>query len=320
MSLPLSLGILINYFFQRGLTLFAKTPLAPPSLGQGLSYYFIAAGIIIAFIGLLCDNMNSRKIFLWSAFCGAASLLCISSAPLAFGILMGAATAVARISPNTAPMKVLDKNLGMSLVPQGMAKSLAGIIMPIVMGFLLMTVGWNWAMPILAAVYIVIGFLVYALIPDDYVRGWNIRAIPEWRKDWEVWAFLVTFISTIVAFYVGMKQFIPSLVATGASMVGATAFIASVSWFEFAARPVSGWLGDRIGYGKVFHASLMLIVAYLLISVIPWIAIPIIMIGSGIQTPSMFPLVRRLVGKANVATLFGIGYCIASILTGLVIK
>lgn len=306
MWLPLAMGVLINYIFQRGLVIFSKTNMVSPELLAGLPWMYIFGGLAAAFVGLCCDNVNARKIFLLSTICGFIGLLTIGFSPILFGFLFGASVAAAKLCPFTGTMKLVDHNPSMNIYPQSIAKSLASILIPFIFGGFLTALGFNYGMSLLATIYLLVGYWVYKQMPDDYIEGWNLKAIPSWLKNWNTWLYIAVFISTGITYQLVLREMLPTLMNFGYTKLAAIALASSVAWLEFGVRLPACWLGDKLGHKYVFICQLVGILALIFLPFFPILALVLNYAASGCGTPSMFPFGKQIAGKANVATFMGI--------------
>lgn len=317
MFLPLAFAVLISYVFQRGLVVFSKTSLVPPELLTGLTYYFICGGLAAAFIGILCDKVNVRKLLLISYILGFVGLLVLKMSPLVFGLLFGISAATARLGPFSAPMKVIDKGASLSIVPQSMAKSLSTPLFVFLLAGLLKGLGWDWSVCILSALFLGIGVWVYSQVPNDYTEGWKLKEIPRWFMNWEILAFMACQVGQTMAYQTILKNMLPTLQGVGYTAVFATTLVSASFLLEFTGRLPVAWFADKFGYGRVYWVSALLVPVYILVPTFPVVALALTMIFSSVSTPTMFPYGRRLVGKASVGTLLGVSLVIQYLATGI---
>lgn len=308
MWMPLSLVVFISYIFQRGLVIISKTAMAPPELLIGMPYYMAAIGISALLIGLLCDNFNTRKLFLLLCFAGFVGLLIIPYSPLGFGILFGASASMTRCGAFSGPMKLFDKDLSWNIVWQSVSKSIAPVVIPLFLLAFLAMLGWSWVIAILASLYLIAGILIYKIMPDDVMEKWNFSDIKQWVKSWRVWAVFAAMVATPI-YQIFMSRMIPTLQTHGYTMTDAVSIVLLLGFLEVGGRFLFSWIADKWDCHEIICYIVNFVdvfLTWLVLPVFPLIAIAIHFIANGGSTPTNWPTMRKAVGAQYVSTFYGI--------------
>lgn len=308
MWIPLALAVFISYIFQRGLIIISKTELAPTELTIGVPYYLIVVGLSAGIFGLLCDNFNTRKLFLIMCFLGFLGLLLIEYSPIGFGILFGASAAMTRCGAFSGPMKLFDKNLSWNIVWQSVGKSVAPLVIPLFLLTFLSLLGWSLSIAILATIYLISGYLIYLVMPDDVMEKWNLKEVALWVKNKWFW---VVFIAVMTGAYyqVFMSRMIPALTNIKYSLSDAVFIVLILGFLEIGGRFLFAWLSDKFDCHVLLCCILNpmdILLLWFVLPTYPVIAIGLHFLANGGVTPTNWPAMRKVVGAQYVSTLYGV--------------
>lgn len=268
----------------------------------------MAVGLSALLIGLLCDNFNTRKLFLVLCVCGFTGLMLSSVSSLGFGILFGASVSMVRCGSFSSPMKLFPDALSWSVVWQSISKSLSTFVIPL---FVLGTstfIGWDFTISILAFVYLCVGLLIYKMMPDDVMTKYDLREVGKWVKSWKVWLTFIALSSTSL-YMIFMSRMVPTLTSQGYTIEDAMFLVLVLGFIEIVGRFPAAWIADKFDSYIIPFAVIRLSDAVFLWFVLPYSPILAIVLHFTFQsasTPTMWPAITRSVGPQYVSTFYGL--------------
>jgi len=314
-AIPLSLCVLATYAIKRGFTIFAKSDnIIVPGFHEAMATYFLFCGLVKGFLGIVTDNVSSRKLFVAAAILGTAGILLLGhGGPWGFGLCFGAAATFMKLCSFSAPMK-LGGN-AKTIVPLSMAKNAGALFFLFIFGSAI--IGWEWptARFILMALFAGSAMLAYFWVPDDKIPGWKLDIFWDWVKNWKWWTLITYETVNVVFYYLIWASFWPLLISMGYSKTASLGLLAVVPGVGFVLRYPFAWLGDRVGHWKVIAVIFSVKVAtFFLMSTAPLLWLWIFAIQGAGKTPNYWPLVRSISGPKYVATIAGIATSIAYVI------
>lgn len=312
---PLSLTVFIAYAIQRGGLAVSKTGMVPEWFGGGLRIYFLTISVTMLFCGILMDNVRSKSAMIVATILGSIGLLATAYAPLmsqsltpwVFGICMGVAATLIKIIPFSSPMKIYDKDEAIKVAPQASAKNFGAGAFVFLLPIIIAAMSWTGIAVGLSLIFLLSGVLVYLIMPDDRIVGWNISIFPKLFKDWQFWTIMSYFFIMVGFFYRILPKFMPAMVAAGipdAGLLLAISFVlAGVLRWPFAG------IGKEIGHWNITFIGLALMIfSVVMIPIDPVLALFTFTIGGATHTPNYWAGCKQIWGKEYIATVLGLGY------------
>lgn len=314
--LPLSLSIFGVELIQRGLATFAKAKeFGIPHLTDALSIYFLMMSLGVLACGYFCDNFNSRKILLWSTIVGALGILTLPYTPLGFGLIFGAAAAFIKISPFSAPLKLKDGNDAFRISPQAAAKNVGGALFILLLGSVVLSIGWNYTTLILSSIFLASGIWCYYILPNDKIEGWKWNIFIELSKDWKFWMISVYFFLMCGFYYIAIFGFYPALTKiSGYPKTTAMTIIAISFLCAGALRFFVSWLGDQKIKGYQIRLPLMWIGTAGMAICIPFtnyypvLSLILFTFMSSIHTPNYWAYCKEQWGSLYISTVMALAF------------
>jgi len=306
---PLSMGVFGSYAIQRGLTAFSKVGTGIP-LDKILSIYFLVVMISALGIGILLDNIQTRKVFLVATIVGALGLLLLPYTLYGFGILFGAAATMMKLAPFSSPMKLYSENEGWKIAPQAASKFFGTAFFLLLLGggVYLTEIGWNWTAFGLSLFFLLAGVVSLKHVPDNRIEGWKLDKLQEWIKKPVFWSFMSYHFIMTGFHYVLYSKWIPSLETSGYDRDIAVLLLGIAAIFAGLLRWPTARVGDKYGYWIFCLIGVVMfpVLAYVAPSApLVWLII-YIPIAAG-QTPNYWGWAKRITGPEHVSTLMGIG-------------
>jgi MFS family permease len=313
--LPLSLPIFGVDLIQRGFAAFAKAKdFMIPNMEDALSVYFITMSIGVLVCSVICDRANSRRILLYSCLVGGIGMVLLPHSYLAFGIIFGMAAAFIKISPFSASLKLTKDRPATNVVPQAVAKNLAGALFILLLGLVFKSLGWTTSSLLLGAVFVLSGFYVYWFVPDDRIEGWNwsiFRVVIGQFKFWHLMTYMFFMNGT---YYLVVKQFYPAFIEMGIPSSSAMTMMAISLLISGAMRWPWAWAGDVRVLGP--HTRVILMWGGVAAMAVPLWTIPHYPITSfvvytflnAIHTPTYWAYHKENWGPEYVSTIAALGF------------
>jgi len=312
---PLSLSVFVAYAIQRGGLAVSKTGMVPEWFGGGLRIYFLTIAVTMVFCGVLMDNVRSKTAMLLATILGSIGLLATAYVPITsgemtpwvFGICMGIAATLIKIIPFSSPMKIYNENESLKVAPQASAKNFGAGVFVFLLPIIIASISWTGIAVGLSLVFFLSGILVYLIMPDDKIVGWDIKIFPILFKDWQFWAVMSYFFIMVGFFYRILPKFLPAMKAAGiedASLLLALSFVlAGILRWPFAG------IGKEIGYWNITFIGLaIMIFSVVLIPIDPVLALFTFTVGGATHTPNYWAGCKDLWGSKYIATVLGLGY------------
>jgi MFS family permease len=256
--LPLSLPIFGVDLIQRGFAAFAKaSDFMIPNMEKALSIYFVTMSIGVLLCSVICDNVNSKKVLLFSCIIGGVGMALLPFSIWGFGIVFGLSAAFIKISPFSASLKLTSSAPAMNVVPQAMAKNLAGALFILLLGVMFKQIGWITSSLLLAFVFVASGIYVYLLIPNDKIDGWDWSIFLKLIKQFKFWHLMVYMFFMSGIYYLVVKEFYPAMVKVGIPPSMAMTFMAISLLISGIMRIPYAWFGDVKVMGEHTRIILM---------------------------------------------------------------
>ncbi|HVD92060.1 MAG TPA: MFS transporter [Vicinamibacterales bacterium] len=314
--------VLCGFSFTVFLSAFQLLPTAPfhiLALGGGTS----AAGLFLGFLtyssafsapltGSLGDRVGTRRVLIIgsvaiTAFSIAYALIPSYKVMLALvlvhgvfwsGLLTGSAAYMTNILP--------EGRRAEGIAYWGLSTIAAIAVAPSI-GFWMFHFGWRALCLEAAALNVVMGLIAWRLPPQPIVvhpHGRSTRLL-EWR------VLILSFTLFLYSFgYGGITSF-TALYADANGVTPKGIYLTTLAIAILVTRPLSGRLGDRFGYRRVFLPCLVLISAGLWCLAFGgsrfWLVISAVIFGTGFGTayPVFASYVMRHVGPARRGAAFG---------------
>ena len=317
--LPLTLGVIGSYAFQRGLVLFSKIPGVPGNLLPGLKIYYAIVALSALLIGILCDQINTRKLVLIFTVIGCLGILALPWSAWGFGVLFGTSAALFKLGPYSGPLKTIKERMSWNITPQVAAKSIGSVAFALLLGTLLVQLSWTWAMIILLAFYLGAGVLGYLVMPEDKIEGWKLGQLKTWMKDWKTWLFMGHQGTINIIHQLYLVGSLPALLAVGYSKTEALLIVGVIlGLYEVVIRFGTGWFADRTPYWPFMLAyPIVGTIGLLTLTTAPIIGMLLISTVGAMQTGTYWPLAKKIVGPVYLGTFLGIGLVIQYAVTAI---
>jgi MFS family permease len=313
--LSLSLPIFLVDIIQRGFAAFAKAKdFMIPNMEQALGVYFITMSIGVLFCSIICDNFNSRKILLWSCIIGGIGMATLPFNYVAFGIIFGMAAAFIKISPFSATLKLKDTPPAMSVVPQAIAKNLAGALFILVLGVFFKSIGWVTSTSLLGLFFILSGIYIYFMVPDDKIEGWDWSIFKVIVKQFKFWHLMTYMFFMSGMYYLVVKQFYPEMVKVGISSNEAMTYMAISLLISGLLRFPYAWLGDIKAFGKHSRFILMwggvigMSLPLLTVASYPIPSLILYTLTNAVHTPTYWAYHKENWGPEYISTVASLGF------------
>ncbi len=175
---------------------------------------------------------------------------------LVFGVLLGVATALLFTPSIAAVGHYFKARRGFATGIASTGGGVGGVVFPVMLQRLFETVGWAWAIRILALVCLAVSLAANLLIRSRLPPARNASAHP----DIKIFKNLSFFLTTVGIFLLEFGLFIPltyiSLyaLAHGFSPALASQLVTVLNAASVLGRLLPGWYADRIG---VFNANMI---------------------------------------------------------------
>jgi MFS family permease len=311
--LPLALIIFFEYMIQRGFATFAKAPqLASLNITDALSVYFLTMSSVVLIGGILLDNFSSRKLLLGATLMATIGLITIPYTIWGFGLIFGSASALLKLAPFTAPLKLKDGEDAYRIAPQASAKNFGGAFFSIVMGTLLLSSGLALSMTVLGFMFLAVGLWAYYSLPDDKVQGWKWSIFKDLAKDKLFWLFMLYFFFMNAIYYVAVAQLYPSLVKTGWSKQGAIYLIAGsyvlAGILRFQWGKAIDASSQRLKMILMFAGNVCMAAPIFFANTYPMGSLIIFTIFSAMNTPIYWAYAKAQWGSKYISTVIGLGF------------
>jgi MFS family permease len=285
-----------------------------PHMEDALSVYFITMSIGVLFCSIICDRFNSRKLLLIACCVGGVGMALLPFSYLAFGLIFGLAAAFIKISPFSASLKLTKDRPALNVVPQAVAKNLAGAVFILLLGIVFLAIGWTASSLILGAVFVLSGIYVYAFIPDDRIEGWDWSIFREVIGQFKFWHLMVYMFLMNGTYYLVVKQFYPAFIKMGIEPGWAMTMMAVSLLISGAMRWPWAWAGDARVLGP--HTRVILMWVGVVAMAIPLWTIPHYPITSfvvytflnAIHTPTYWAYHKENWGPEYVSTIAALGF------------
>lgn len=225
------------------------------TIGWIFSLYTFVSFFLGIYVGPLFDRYGPRYLLLAGTACLGLSLMLLSISYeywhflLAFGLLSGIASALLFTPSIAAVGHFFRARRGLATGVASTAGSVGGILFPLMLQRLFTTVGWAWAIRILAflcfAVTVAANFLVRARLPPAP----NASIHPDIR----IFAHRPFALTTLAVFLVEFALFIPLTyissyaLAQGFSHAFSFDVLTVLNAGSVVGRVASGWCADRVG-------------------------------------------------------------------------
>jgi MFS family permease len=314
--------VMCGFSFTVFLSAFQLLPTAPfhiLALGGGTA----AAGLFLGFLtyasafsapvtGMLADRVGTRQMLIVGSIAITIFSLVYAVIPdyhvmLALvlvhgvfwsGLLTGSAAYMTNILP--------ENRRAEGLAYWGLA-TIAAIAVAPTIGFWMFELGWSALCVEAAALNVVMGVIAWRLPPQPIVRheSGHRRRLIEWR------VLILSFTLFLYSFgYGGITSFTALYAdANGVSPKGL--YLTTLAVVILLTRPLSGRLGDRFGYRRIFLPCLVLIAVGLACLVFGgtrfWLVLSAVVFGTGFGTayPVFAGYVMRHVGPERRGAAFG---------------
>ena len=311
-----------GFSFTVFLSAFQLLPTAPfhiLALGGGTA----AAGLFLGFLtyasafsapvtGMLADRVGTRRMLIVGSVAITGFSLVYAVIPdyrvmLALvlvhgvfwsGLLTGSAAYMTNILP--------EHRRAEGLAYWGLS-TIAAIAVAPTIGFWMFELGWSALCVEAAALNVVMGVIAWRLPPQPIVRheSGHRRRLIEWR------VLILSFTLFLYSFgYGGITSFTALYAdANGVSPKGL--YLTTLAVVILVTRPLSGRLGDRFGYRRIFLPCLVLIAVGLACLVFGgtrfWLVLSAVVFGTGFGTayPVFAGYVMRHVGPERRGAAFG---------------
>src|SRR6185437_6924341 len=287
------------------------TIVATPLLGYLVDRYGFRVVLLPAFLlfGLLMASLSLIGTTLWVFYTlyAAANFVGTSSGPLAYSKAVAA---------------WFDDNRGLAL---GIATAGAGIgtvVMPLIAQFLIAHYGWRVAYAGLAAISVVIGWLVVIFFirePPGF-RAAGPRSAPAVpgmsigeaaRGSWRFWLLAVVFFFGGITINGTLAHVVALLIDRGMTPLAAAGYLAMSGMAAVVARLIGGWCLDRL-HAPFVAAFFMLIAAggVLLLwsdagGAAPLTGVICLGLGLGVEIDAMGFLISRYFGLKSFGQIYG---------------
>lgn len=287
----------------------------------------IGLAIMLPFAGLLADRRGVRLV------CGISipvfALLILSLAffngPLAlflatYGLIGAVGAGTSAVIYTKVVTRYFDRARGLALGILAAGLGSAALIYPLLMGWAIATWGWRSAyvvMAVLAAIPL-LGLFVLREPEGRRERGATAVILPgltrrEAVRDRAFWTLLVTFFLLGWALVSMVPHFVPMLIDSGVDPVRAAALSSLVGVGTLIARPVIGWLIDRV-YALYVGIPMFLLAAVGILFLLyggpalaPLTAV-LIGVAFGAEVDLVSYLSSRYLGQRSFGLLYGIIY------------
>jgi MFS family permease len=314
--------VMCGFSFTVFLSAFQLLPTAPfhiLALGGGTA----AAGLFLGFLtyasafsapvtGMLADRAGTRRMLIIASVAITVFSLAYAVIPdyrvmLALvlvhgvfwsGLLTGSAAYMTNILPESRRAEGLAY-WGLSTI--------AAIAVAPTIGFWMFQFGWSALCVEAAALNVVMGLIAWRL-PHQPVAGrpaGHRRRLVEWR------VLILSFTLFLYSFgYGGITSF-SALYADANGVTPKGIYLTTLALAILVTRPLSGRLGDRFGYRRIFLPCLVLIAAGLACLVFGgtrfWLVLSAVVFGTGFGTayPVFAGYVMRHVGPERRGAAFG---------------
>jgi len=314
--LPLSLSIFGVDVIQRGFATFSKaTDFMIPHVGEALSIYFLVMSLGVLVSGIVCDNMNSRKVLLWSTIIGALGIITVPYTKWGFGLVFGAAAAFIKIAPFSGPLKLYNTNNDAMLIsPQSAAKNFGAALFTLLFASMFINLGWVWSTAFLSILFILSGVSTYYLMPDDKIEGWKWSIIKELCKDFKFWAAMCYFFLMSGFFYMAIFGFYPELIKIGYDKMQASTILAVSFLVTGFMRFFVSWLGNLQFNGFKIRLPLMWVGTAGMASCLkltpinPILSLCVFIFMSAIHTPNYWAYCKEVWGPKYISTVLGLAF------------
>jgi hypothetical protein len=268
--------------------------------------------LVVLFGGILLDNFSSRKIILWASVMAMVGIATIPYTIYGFGLVYGAAAALLKLAPFSAPLKLKDGQDGLRVSPQGSAKNFGGALFSLALGTVFVSMGLPLSMTILGLLFLAAGLFVYHTVPDDRIKGWKVSVFKKLAKDSVFWLFMLYFFFLNTVYYVALADIFPSLVKVGGFSKDSATFIVGMMWIlAGVSRFLWGWFGDVI---EKYRLHLLILgiplmgMSMIVDSYCPVSAAVLFGLFSSIHTPVYWAYAKQRWGKECVSTVIGLGF------------
>jgi len=309
MWLPLMLVIFGTYAIQRGLGTFAKSGLLDPSFSFALQIFFVTMAVSMLFMGLILDNINSKKILLLGAGLGIGGILLAPYTPWGFGLVFGVAAAIMKLVPFTSPLKLFDGADGLRIAPQASAKNFGGAFFMLFLGAALMTWGFPISSILMALLLGASCITAYYMMPDDKIEGWKWGIFKELAIDLKFWLMMFYFFVMCGIYWLVITGLFPSLAKIGMAKGDIIVIMALSFILTGILRFAAAWAGDKYGHWIFMTIGVLgMILCYYLLPVAPLWALWLFAPFSTMHTANYWPQCKQLWGPKYIATVVSLGF------------
>lgn len=309
MWLPLMLVIFGTYAIQRGLGTFAKSGLLDPSFSFSLQIFFVTMAACMLFMGLILDNINSRKILLIGGALGIVGILLAPYTPWGFGLIFGAAAAIMKLVPFTSPLKLFDGGDGLRIAPQASAKNFGSAFFMLFLGAALISWGFPIASILMALLLGISCIAAYYMMPDDKIEGWKWGIFKELSSDWKFWLMMIYFFVMCGIYWLVITGLFPALATLGLAKSVIITLMAASFILTGVLRFVAAWAGDRYGHWIFMTiGTLGMFLCYYLLPIAPMWALWLFVPFSTMHTANYWPQCKQLWGSKYIATVIALGF------------
>lgn len=313
--LPLSLPIFGIDLIQRGFAAFAKaSDFMIPDMEKALSVYFVTMSIGVLLCSVICDRVNSRRVLLFACCAGGVGMALLPFSYIAFGIVFGMAGAFIKISPFSASLKLTVTRPAINVVPQAIAKNLAGALFILLLGLVFKSLGWTTSSLLLAAIFVFSGIYVFMYVPDDLIKGWDWSIFRVLVCQFKFWHLMVYMFFMSGTYYLVVKEFYPALIKLGFPPATAMSIMAISLLISGALRYPWAWMGDVRLLGRNTRVILMwagvlgMAIPLWTIQDYPLTSFAAYTVLNAIHTPTYWAYYKDNWGPEYVSTIAALGF------------
>jgi len=306
---PLSLCIFGTYAIQRGLGALAKSGLLAPFFSFALQIYFVTMSVGMLFMGLVLDNVSTKKVVLVGTGLGIAGMILAPYTPWGFGLLFGAAAVIMKLAPFSGPLKLFDGNDGLRIAPQASAKNFGSAFFMLFLGAALVSWGFATASILMAILFGIAGVATYFMMPDDKIEGWKWGIFKELSTDRKFWLVMIYFFVMSGIYWLVITGLFPALATLGLAKSAIIAWMAASFIVTGGVRFLAAWAGDKYGHWIfMFVGTLGMILCYYLLPIAPMWALWLFVPFSSMHTANYWPQCKQLWGPKYIATVVALGF------------
>ncbi len=281
--------------------------------GTLTSFILLISSIMSLVFGYLADSRNRKKPILVLGFILFGLSLLVLSSAINFPWLLLACAVLGLAKASYHPQAVsfinffIKRGKGRALGIHGIGGGLGHFAAPILVGYLVVMMGWRASLLVLFAPPIVMAVFLWRILREP-----AIPSVKGFIKGITIPLLLLTLVQSMIdMIYRGFAYFLPSyFVFEGYDLFQAGTLMALMLASGMIAQPLGGGLSDKIGRGRVFNISLLLLTISLLgFSVTKGVASLIFLPLIGLGVFSTFPVALiyapELVGSERTGTSVG---------------